>query len=339
MSGTFTLLEAASRYGLSDTSVFNYIRVPEYGALVSSVEAAAGTAWKVGSPLTITGTLSGWTLVASGTIYQYRVDLPQTHWQPGLSVNSMILESPTGEAVATFSADYNHPAISGESSAMFPVDGTVAMNGNSGSNRFVPSLGTTMLAVDGGGGVDVVDLRIKDALGQLVHATGQTVGTGSNGEKVVNCTLGSNALYMDLVNVERVVAADWAVAFDVQGHAGQALRLYQAAFNRAPDSAGLGFQMNALDAGWGLHDIAQNFLDSPEFLRLFGNNAADDVFVTALYANVLHRAPDAAGFAYQLNALHFIDRAQLLVNFSESPENQANVIGATSGGIWYTPYQ
>jgi hypothetical protein len=50
---------------------------------------------------------------------------------------------------------------------------------------------------------------------------------------------------------------------------------------------------------------------------------------------VLHRAPDAAGYDFWTQALHTSSRADVLVGFSESAENQAQVIGAIQHGIDY----
>jgi hypothetical protein len=187
------------------------------------------------------------------------------------------------------------------------------------------SFGTDFgIDIDGGGGLDTVVFdapyymnvitRIDDAVRLSVYS----------------------GVYLTLVNVERLKFDTLSVAFDTEGSAGQAYRLYQAAFNRAPDWSGLGYQMNALDHGWSLHSIAQNFLDSPEFSRTYGH-LDNQAYVTALYANVLHRAPDVEGLAYQINALQTIDRAQLLANFSESPENQAALIGTIQNGMTYYP--
>ena len=139
-----------------------------------------------------------------------------------------------------------------------------------------------------------------------------------------------------LSNVERLGFSDKRIAFDTDGTAGQAYRLYQAAFDRAPDLGGLGFWISTLDAGWGLKDVAKNFLASPEFSARYGS-LDNTQYITALYNNVLHRAPEAAGFAYHSEALASgsVDRAQLLINFSESAENQAALIGVIANGMTY----
>ena len=139
-----------------------------------------------------------------------------------------------------------------------------------------------------------------------------------------------------LRNVERVKFTDVSLAFDVDGHAGQAYRLYQAAFNREPDIPGLGYQMKALDDGLPLWYVAANFLRSPEFTSTYGG-LGDVEFVTQLYANVLHRAPDSGGLAYHVGHLAGgFTRADVVVGFSESPENQVALIGAMQDGMAYT---
>jgi hypothetical protein len=143
-----------------------------------------------------------------------------------------------------------------------------------------------------------------------------------------------------LTGIERVRFNDgYAIALDVNGDAGQAYRLYQAAFDRAPDLPGLGFQMNDLDMGYSLAHVAQNFIDSPEFQRTYGPDISNTEFITLLYRNVLNREPEAAGLQYHLDEFaHGDTRAIMLTHFSESPENQANVIGQIGDGMLFIPY-
>ncbi|AWN35696.1 DUF4214 domain-containing protein [Methylobacterium radiodurans] len=138
-----------------------------------------------------------------------------------------------------------------------------------------------------------------------------------------------------LINVERVKFSDGTLAFDIDGTAGQAYRLYQAALNRLPDAAGLSWHVSRADRGTSLHDAAVNFLSSPEFAQRYGATLSDQSFVTALYANVLKRAPDAGGLAFWLGHLadRSFDRATVLAGFSESPENHARVDPTLTSGI------
>ena len=88
-----------------------------------------------------------------------------------------------------------------------------------------------------------------------------------------------------------------------------------------------------MDKGAALSSVAQNFIASPEFSAKYGT-LDNTQFVTQLYANVLHRAPDAGGLAYHLDSLaHGATRADVLVGFSESQENQAALVGVLSAGV------
>ena len=142
-----------------------------------------------------------------------------------------------------------------------------------------------------------------------------------------------------ITGLARLQFSDLSLAFDVNGDAGQSYRLYQAAFDRTPDLPGLGFWIKGMDHGQPLRQVAGLFVTSPEFSAKYG--ALDSThFVDQLYANVLHRGPDAAGEAYWVGHLNQNDitRADTLMLFSESPENQANVIGVIQNGMPYVPF-
>ena len=106
----------------------------------------------------------------------------------------------------------------------------------------------------------------------------------------------------------------------------QAWRLYRAALDRLPEADGLQFQAKAI-ASIGVVNVAQNFLASPEFQSKYGA-LSNSQFVTALYANVLHRTPEPSGLAFHVETLERatdrLTRADVLRGFSESPENKAN---------------
>jgi len=142
-----------------------------------------------------------------------------------------------------------------------------------------------------------------------------------------------------LANVERIAFDDGHVALDTGGAPGQLYRLYQAAFDRAPDLGGIGHWLGRMEAGDSLSRIAGYFIASKEFADLAGTASADRDFVGALYDHVLHRAPDAGGLAFWVDVLGrgAVDRAQVLVEFSESPENVARLVGAIENGIDFLP--
>lgn len=109
----------------------------------------------------------------------------------------------------------------------------------------------------------------------------------------------------------------------------EATRLYQAAFNRRPDAAGLALWSGKLSQGVAVDQVAQGFVGSREFAEAYGALDAAG-FVDRLYANVLHRAPDAAGRQGWLNALASgSSRAQVLAGFADSNENRIATAGLT----------
>ncbi|MEY8831726.1 DUF4214 domain-containing protein [Phaeobacter italicus] len=79
--------------------------------------------------------------------------------------------------------------------------------------------------------------------------------------------------------------------------------LYVGYFNRAPDPAGLQFWIDQVEAGRDTNTIAADFAASPEAKSLYPFLTTPDVssptsFITAVYANLFNRTPDAAGQAF-----------------------------------------
>ena len=143
-------------------------------------------------------------------------------------------------------------------------------------------------------------------------------------------------------NVERIEFVDGILAFDTDGNAGQAYRLYQAAFERTPDSSGVNYHVNDIEGnGLVLHQVAANFLASPEFESTYGTDLSDGSYVDALYENVLGRAPADSEKQYYLDRFTkpetdamWMDHAAALIGFSESPENMSLVASQIEDGIW-----
>lgn len=180
--------------------------------------------------------------------------------------------------------------------------------------------------IDGGSGLDVLKYSGSMASYAVARTAAGFNVTALGGQGGVDAT----------GNVERLQFADGALAFDINGNAGMAYRIYQAALNRTPDVAGLSYWMGALDANVSMRDIAGSFIGSAEFQGMYGANLSVDAFITKLYANVLHRLPDQGGFDYWSNTVKSgMTYAEMLVSFSESTENQLQVIGAIQNGIAY----
>jgi hypothetical protein len=210
-------------------------------------------------------------------------------------------------------------------SLQFTIASVLNTNGTANAETFRPGAGNN--AIDGGAGLDLAVYnapRANFTIAQDVYGFAVTDKVGSGGHDT-------------LVNVERLQFSDnsW-VALDINGVAGQAYRLYQAAFDRAPDLDGLGFWIRAMDNGYTLNQIAGEFIKSNEFQQMYMSDPSDANFITKLYEHVLHREPEGTGYQWWLDNMNKVTRSEVLAFFTESPENQAQVIGSVQGGIAYT---
>jgi hypothetical protein len=209
--------------------------------------------------------------------------------------------------------------------------------GTSGHDQIEASGGADILqggagndTLNGGAGADTaryLGVRADFTVEKLATGWRVTDKTGAEGIDTLN-------------DIETIRFADAAIALDLSGTAGQAYRIYQAAFNRPADPTGLGFWINYLDKGGSAEGMAAGFVDSNEFRSIYGARPTNSELVGRFYQNVLHRTPDQAGFDYWVGVLdkHAASVTQVLAGFSESPENQAALIGVVGTGITYIPY-
>jgi hypothetical protein len=155
----------------------------------------------------------------------------------------------------------------------------------------------------------------------------------SNGYLVVNLSAGGAATNVG-ANA-RLRFADSSIVLGSDGVAGQAYRLYQAAFNRTPDPAGLGFWIDAMERGTPAEQVADGFVTSKEYLDTYGSAPTSDQVVTKYYQNILHRSGEYAGYAFWKDVLErkAATPAAVLLGFSDSAENKTGVQAAIKNGI------
>ena len=154
-------------------------------------------------------------------------------------------------------------------------------------------------------------------------------GVRGSAPSLLAASLGS---YLTIADVQ---FADGQVVYDPAAPAAQIFRLYQAALGRAPDPAGLHSWVAAVKVGTPLAALAAGFIASPEFQLRACTGLDDGGFISQLYLNVLHRAPDPPGFAGWAKALVTgTSRAQAVVGFSESVENKLATAASVQAGIW-----
>ena len=213
---------------------------------------------------------------------------------------------------------------------IYGMAGSDVLLGGDGSDTLVGGPGNDSLI--GGEGLDFAQFA----------GTVAQYSASRNDEGVLQVTDGI-AISRDgvdsLEGIERLRFADGDLALDIDGVAGEAYRIYKAAFNRQPDAQGLGFWIEQLDNGVTLLEASEGFLTSQEFQQLYGVDPTDEQFIDLLYENVLQRPADQQGYDFWISAMNSgVSRAQVLADFSESAENQANVEPLIANGIFYTPF-
>ena len=258
---------------------------------------------------------------------------------------TVTLSAPVGATIATASATstiVNDDSAAG--SSLLGTPGADTINGTSGSDSISGLAGDDLVSglagndtIDGGSGLDV-------AVYAGLRANYVVTPTGVHAFTVAD--LGGAEGVDSIANVERLLFSDGALGLDVDGIGGQAYRLYQAAFDRTPDEGGLGFWIYYLDRGFDFNAASNNFLNSAEFTAMYGANPTNEQYVTLLYTHVMHRAPDAGGNQFWIDAMankdgaygHAWTKGEVLALFSDSAENKANVIGQIQDGFEYQPF-
>lgn len=191
--------------------------------------------------------------------------------------------------------------------------------GGDGRNVVTPGLGND--EIDGGGGLDTVAIAASRA---QVTITAQ--------HDVLTVSFGAETDVLQ--NVERIRFDDVTLALDTDGSAGQAYRVYQAAFARTPDTGGLSFWVGRMDNGTSLIDVAAGFVSSSEFRSVYGAAPTFGEIVAQFYRNVLGREGEAGGVDFWTGELQRgVPVQNILAGFSESAENKAALVSVIGSGI------
>ncbi|QBE64636.1 DUF4214 domain-containing protein [Pseudoduganella lutea] len=207
-------------------------------------------------------------------------------------------------------------------------EGNDLLVGGSGSDLLIGGAGTNR--IEGGAGNDTAIYAGARSDYTVAMQNGVPAGVRSISGVSVSDTLAS---------VERLSFSDGAIAYDINGSAGDIYRLYRAAFDRVPDEGGLGFWISVSDRNYSAPFIAGELMASPEFIAKYGTSSTNEQFLTNVYANILDRAYDQGGFDYWKGVLEGgLSRAEVLNHIAQSAENRATVIGEIQTGIEYTLY-
>jgi hypothetical protein len=316
---TTILYDAAHKYGLDSMSV-----TPALGAYNMSIlgsEASTSTSWtgdlNVNQPATISALYTGGFKQVLNFVYTSTTAGVVTLMNTYRTDTNELLASVVGSVsftLATFSTALQYENI---------YAGSDVLNGNAYNNSFKGYAGNDR--IDGSTGIDTAYFS--------GFKSRYTISTSGSAMSVVGPD-GTDTL----LNIERLQFDDKALAFD--NGANMTYRLYQAAFDRKPDVSGVGYWISHIDKGMSLQDISWNFINSPEFKSLYGATQSNSAFVSKLYENILNRPGDSGGINYWVGMLdrNEISRHYMVAEFSESAENQAQVVGSIQSGIEYIPF-
>jgi len=251
----------------------------------------------------------------------------------GNNLPSIIGVKSSGNSYANYWADidYKYEALIAEINANDNlIGGSTFFTGTEANDSFIGR--ATNLVIEGLSGIDTA-----------IYATPRAqFKIGISGSQQVNIVNTSTPTRGDtLSNVERLQFSDGFVAVDVAPtqNAGSIYMLYKAAFNRNPDTVGMGYWLAQMDSGKNIvTDIASGFVSSPEFTTKYGTNPSIPNYVDSLYQNVLGRIGDAEGIGYWNNVLSTgsASKAYVLQQFAASPEGAGIVAPLIANGI---PYQ
>ena len=243
------------------------------------------------------------------------------------------------ENLTLYGGSGNDSLSGGSNDTFFGNDGNDYLSTGSGNDYLSGGPGNDYLSsgdgadtLDGGGGDDTLDGGPGTDTASYASATGHVTVSlsifgpqnafGDGVDTLVGIENLTGSTFADTLNgdanpnvLSSGIEGDWA---------GETYRLYEATLARQPDPGGFDFWIGQLRGGMSLTTAASGFTGSPEFQSTYGS-LDDTQFVTLLYNNVLHRAPDPGGLSFWLNRISTGEsRSDVVLGFSESPEDKGN---------------
>jgi hypothetical protein len=112
---------------------------------------------------------------------------------------------------------------------------------------------------------------------------------------------------------------------------------YEQYLGRQADQAGLNYWISVWQANGGPEQVQAGIIGSPEYYatagKLYPSLSPDAAWVTALYNNLLGRAPDPQGLSYWVNYIQTNSRQSVVLGFVTSSEYRLSLING-----WFEEY-
>jgi hypothetical protein len=206
-------------------------------------------------------------------------------------------------------------------------EGNDTLSSGVGNDLLVTGVGNDI--VDGGAGFDVAQMSGSASDYRITTANGSTLVSHATNGSTSDI---SNVQYVQLDNGQALVFADSTQQAAIT-------TLYQTAFGRTAEAAGLQYWFDRAAAGVSLDQIAKEFTASAEYANT-GGKLDDSAFIHSLYQNTLGRTAEDAGHAYWLHALTHggATRDQLIKSFASiaaqhidgSLQGEVNIVGSVT---------
>lgn len=261
--------------------------------------------------------------------------------------NGIIKFSPAASGLyfLTLYSDYNHGGyvISlSDAKNIFSVSSVVLMDyvdnaillgylninatGNFKNNIFTTNFGDNV--IDGRGGVDTV--RYSTSISNYSISKINSISSVTHKIEDKNRIDGIDTL----IDIERLQFSDKKLAIDLDGNAGQVVKILGAVFGSSSvaNKSYVGVGLTYLDGGMNYADLMQLAID----VRLGGRGSNTDV-VYLLYNNVIGSAPDAGSLAFYKGLLDSGTYTQgslgVLAADTEINTTKINLIGMMQTGV------
>ena len=319
---------------------FNLMKFDLLNNLLFSVTPSATTINEIGTLTTTIETIN----VASGTTLYYSLS--------GTGINTSDFSSGSLTGSGTVGSDgsfsFSHTLANDQT-----TEGTETLSIKlfSDSNRFIKVGETNVSIIDYVGGSTDYSYSLSKLSGltspnsligafenyQFYNLGGNRQGIQKKGTGAIDEITGISTLTFSDTRIS-VLDGITGVFNQVTGKEtkdAQMFRLYNASFNRFPDSNGLKYWINEYSKGiTDYRNIAESFIISNEFKQRYGATNTNLEFATNMYKNILGRLPDSDGLNYWVSNLNAgtNSRVDVLGGFSESVENK-NLFSQVTGFV------
>lgn len=213
--------------------------------------------------------------------------------------------------------------------------------GNSVANQLDGGAGNDTLM--GGGGDDILigGTGLDTAVYASSYASYNVSRVGSDIKVQATGLFNQQDGTDTLKSIERLNFSDYSLAFDINGNAGKALRLYSAVYAKAPDPKSLGAAIYDVDHGASDLSIITEYLNSSAYAATGNNLLSNAEFVSKIYLDVLHRSGSANELQSWTNKLNLgtESRATAYLALATSHELDASIIAQGQSGLLFTQFQ